>query len=91
MHTVLCQDPSRQHVPIIRHGNLHIVKCIQAAIHPLEPTVPLSGLEMKENASVEKSVRNLDVHLHFLQLMQKNQTILKDALDNMDPKKTLSN
>ena len=38
---------------------------------------PISGFVLKENASVVKSVRNLDakcevhVSLHFLQLMQK--------------------
>ena len=29
-------------------------------VNPLEPTVPLSGLERKENVSVGKSMRNLD-------------------------------
>ena len=31
------------------------------SLNPLEPMVPLSGLETKENVSVGKSMRNLDV------------------------------
>ena len=29
-------------------------------INPLEPRVPLSGLVLKENASIVKSLKNLD-------------------------------
>ena len=60
---------------------------MHGVLNPLAPMVPLSGLVLKENASVVKSVRNLDAKCvvqgstcTFCSSCKKNQMILSSTV-----------